>query len=426
MCRAPSSRRRGVGPRIDPRSASLRTKLAPHRLPRGSVSRPGLLDRLRAGSDRALTLVSAPAGFGKTTLLTEWVSTDSERSFAWVTLDQGDTEPVRLWTHVIASLAAARLDLGVRSLAALRASPDRVTDAVLPVLYDELAVGDPIVVILDDYHLAETPAVNAQLEAFLRDRPARVQLVVATRSDPALGVARLRASGELIEIRADSLRFDAAELSRFFDGMGVKGLTPSEERRLADRTGGWPAPLRLAALLIPDDDRDSFIESFTGGSRQVVDYLTRDVLDLLEPATRDFLLQVSVLSRLNGSLCDAVVGTTGSGAVLADLERSNLFVSVDSAGEWYSEHQLFAEALRLELVTDPTRARAGAARPGGSLVRGSRRPGDRHRPRDRRPRRPDRGAAGRRAGSADGLHRALGDDPPMAVAALVAGSGAEP
>ena len=329
----------------------IATKLAPHRLPHGSVSRPQLLDRLRAGRHRALTLVSAPAGFGKTTLLTEWVNTDSGHSFAWVTLDRGDTEPVRLWSHLIAALARSDPTIGARSLAALRASPGRVIDAVLPVLFDELTEGDRnVVIILDDYHLAENPDVNAQVEAFLRYRPARVQLVVASRSDPALGVPRLRACGELVEVRADSLRFQVSELAGFFEGMRVTGLTDAEALRLAERTGGWPAPLRLAALLIPEHDRDAFIDSFTGGTRQVVDYLTGDVLDVVDPAMKEFLLQVCVLDRMNGPLCDAVIATSGSGQVLADLERSNLFVSVDAAGQWYQQHQLFAEALRLELV----------------------------------------------------------------------------
>jgi ATP/maltotriose-dependent transcriptional regulator MalT len=329
----------------------IATKLAPHRLPRGSVSRPQLLDRLRAGRNRALTLVSAPAGYGKTTLLTEWVTTDSDMPFAWVTLDRGDTEPVRLWSHVIAALAHSEPAVGTRSLRTLRTGPDRVTDAVLPVLFDELSEADGnMVLILDDYHLAETAKVNAQVEAFLRYRPARVQLVIATRSDPALGVARLRASGELVEVRADSLRFDVSELSRFFDAMGVTGLTDADVSRLAERTSGWPAPLRLAALLLPEHNRDAFIDSFTGETRQVVDYLTRDVLDMLEPATKEFLLQVSVLGRMKGPLCDAVLDTSGSGAILAELERSNVFFSVDAAGEWYQQHQLFAEAMRLELV----------------------------------------------------------------------------
>ena len=269
----------------------------------------------------------------------------------WVTLDRGDTEPVRLWSHLIAALARSDPTVGARSLAALRASPGRVIDAVLPVLFDELTEGDRnVVIILDDYHLAENPDVNAQVEAFLRYRPARVQLVVASRSDPALGVPRLRACGELVEVRADSLRFQVSELAGFFEGMRVTGLTDAEALRLAERTGGWPAPLRLAALLIPEHDRDAFIDSFTGGTRQVVDYLTGDVLDLVDPAKKEFLLQVCVLDRMNGPLCDAVIATSGSGQVLADLERANLFVSVDAAGQWYQQHQLFAEALRLELV----------------------------------------------------------------------------
>ncbi len=329
----------------------IAAKLAPRRLPTGAVSRPRLVDQLRSGRGQTLTLVSAPAGFGKTTLLAEWVDAEPDTSFAWVGLDAGDTEPVRLWTHVVAALARFEPAAGTRSLLRLRATPDKLVDAVLPELYDELSEGTaPVVVILDDFHLAESAAVNEQLEAFMRYRPARVQLVVATRSDPALAVGRLRASGDLVEIRSDDLRFEQLELSQFFAGMGVHGLTTVEERRLAERTGGWPAPVRLAALLMPTDGRASFIDSFTGGHRQVVDYLTRDVLDLLKPGTREFLLQVSILSRLNGSLCDAVVDSTGSGTLLADLERSGLFVSVDSAGEWYQEHHLFAEALRLELT----------------------------------------------------------------------------
>ena len=328
----------------------IRAKLAPHRLPRGWLSRPQLLDELRLGRDRVLTLVSAPAGFGKTTLLTEWAGTDAATPFAWVTLDPGDEEPVRLWAHVVAAIAQHESTVGVRFLAALRSNPVRVADVALPVLFDELAEGTgDLVVILDDYHRAETSEINAQISVFLRYRPSRVQLVISTRSDPALSVARLRASGDLAELRAGSLRFDDAEVARFFDGAGVTGLSAMDQHRLSERTGGWPAPLRLAALLMPAHGRGPFIESFTGGSRPVVDYLTREVLGLLQPSTREFLLQVSVLGRLNGGLCDAVVGMTGSGALLAELESSSLFISVDSAGEWYEQHQLFAEALRLEL-----------------------------------------------------------------------------
>jgi LuxR family maltose regulon positive regulatory protein len=315
------------------------------------VRRPHLLEVLDGGAEKALTLVSAPAGFGKTTVLSEWVdAADPGTTFAWVSLEAADGEPVRLWTHVIAALARSGAGVGTGSLAALRESPGRVVEAVLPELLDELSVGEGrLVLVLDDYHLAENATVDAQVQSFLTYRPARVQVVVSTRSDPALHVPRLRASGELVELRADSLRFRTDELPAFFTGLGVPDLTVDDLDRLEHRTGGWPAPLRLAAMLLPEKDRGSFIDSFTGESRTVLDYLTADVLDLLEPEDRAFLLQVSVLTRLNAPLCDAVVGATGSGERLAALERANLFVFIDADGSWYHQHRLFAEALRLEL-----------------------------------------------------------------------------
>ena len=332
-------------------------------------------------------------------MLTEWVGTAASTGtrFAWVSLDANDAEPARFWRHVIAAIARAEPTVGLRSMAALKANPDAITRAVLPVLFEELSTETrPTVLILDDYHRAENSSVDAQLEEFLRYRPRRLQLVVGTRSDPAIGVARLRASGELVEVRAESLRFDATELSAFFRALGVMGLSEKDERRLAEQTGGWPAPLRLAALLMPQQDRGGFIDSFTGGTRQVVDYLTGDVLDLLPVETRDFLLRVSVLRRMCGPLCDAVLETSGSGDLLAELERANLFVSADVEGQWYQQHQLFAGALRLELVrTMPeqlpllhVRAAewfAAAGRPRGG-----------HRARHRCPRRADRLAPGDR------------------------------
>ena len=347
----------------------VRAKLVPPRLPRGSVSRPGLLEALRAGGHRSLTLVSAPAGFGKTTLLAEWVQTDRPGRFAWVSLDAGDCEPGRFWTHVAAALSGVEPDVTEATVSAMRARPRRIGDLALPRLLDALSAGtDDVVLVLDDYHRAETPEISALLAEFMRYRPERVQLVVSTRSDPALGVARLRAGGDLVEVRADALRFDEAEVASFFDGIGLPELTPTEGHQLAERTGGWPAPLRLASLLMPERGRATFIEQFSGASRHVVDYLAQDVLDLLDPETRDFLLQVSILGRFTGSLCDAVTGTTGSGALLADLERANLFISVDSAGEWYHPHQLFTEALRVELTrTQPTLVPVLHARAAGWL-----------------------------------------------------------
>ncbi len=315
------------------------------------MSRPRLLEPLIAGRDRKLTLVSAPAGFGKTTMLTEWVATAAATtSFAWVSLDAGDAEPTRFWTHIIAALSGSQPTVGHRSMAALRAQPGRVVEIVIPALVEELAACDgSVVLILDDFHLAETLVIDEQLQLFIGYRPAEIQVVVTTRSDPALGIAKLRASDELVEVRADALRFSAAEVSAFFDGVDMNNLMPSSLERLTERTGGWPAPIRLAALLAPAEDRDSFIDSFDGGSRQVVDYLAGDVLDLLTADSRDFLLQVSVLDRLSGPLCDAVTGRVDSGERLAALELGNFFISTDIETQWYHLHHLFAGALRFEL-----------------------------------------------------------------------------
>jgi len=337
---------------VPPSSASglIRAKLSPHRLPQGAVHRPDLLDRLRDGRDKTLTLVTAPAGYGKSTLLSEWVATDATTRFAWVSLDAMDSAEMRMWTHVTQSLGGTEPAVGDRSLPALRSNPKHVVDVVLPVLLDELSVGtEPLVLVLDDYHLAENSAINTQVAMFLRYRPARVQVVVSTRSDPDLGVAALRASGDIVELRAEALRFDERELVQFFDGAGVSDLTAFEARRLSERTGGWPAPLRLVALVLPGDDRGSFIQDLPGASSPVVDYLTRDVLEILDADTRELLLRSSILDRFDGGLCDAVLETTGSGARLAELERLNVLVTVDRAGQWYEMNDLFAQALRLEL-----------------------------------------------------------------------------
>ena len=252
---------------------------------------------------------------------------------------------------MIVALQRVEPRAGKASLAALRTRPDQIEEQVLPVLLEELSgEGPDTVVVLDDYHLAQNPAIDATLEAFIRYRPDRVQLVVSTRSDPGLGIARLRARGDLVEIRAADLRFDQGEIERFLTGLGVVGLSDEEVQGLLEATGGWPAPLRLLALLIQDHEPIAFVNSFAGAQRPVVEYLTTDVLELLEPDAQDFVLKVSILTRMCGSLCDAVVGQPGSGKLLAELERASLFISADSTGGWYSQHHLFAEAMRLELA----------------------------------------------------------------------------
>ena len=329
----------------------IRSKILPRRLPTGAISRPLLIERLEAGQSADLTLLSAPAGYGKTTLLTAWLATPTVRRYAWVSLDPRDIDPVRLWTHVILALRGVEPRAGEASLAALRASPDQIEDHVLPVLLEELSgAGPDLVLVLDDYHLAETVTVNSTVGAFLRYRPERVQLVISTRSDPALGIARLRSAGDLLEIRAEHLRFDSTEVVQFLTALGIVGLSDDEATRLTASTGGWPAPLRLVALLVQDEEPSAFVDSFAAGTKPIVEYLTTDVLEMLEPDVQDFVLRTSILTRMSGALCDDVVGRTGSGKLLAELERSSLFVSVDAGGVWYTQHHLFAEAMRLELT----------------------------------------------------------------------------
>ena len=239
-------------------------------------------------------------------------------------------------------------------------------------LLEELSgAGPDLVLVLDDYHLAETVTVNSTVGAFLRYRPERVQLVISTRSDPALGIARLRSAGDLLEIRAEHLRFDSTEVVQFLTAVGIVGLSDDEATRLTASTGGWPAPLRLVALLVQDEEPSAFVDSFAAGTKPIVEYLTTDVLEMLEPDVQDFVLRTSILTRMSGALCDDVVGRTGSGKLLAELERSSLFVSVDAGGVWYTQHHLFAEAMRLELTEPSTNSCRPftSGRPSGSNIR---------------------------------------------------------
>jgi LuxR family transcriptional regulator, maltose regulon positive regulatory protein len=336
----------------------IRSKLQPPALPRGLVSRGRLLEELRKGRSQALTLVCAPAGYGKTTLLSEWIDTDADSAgFAWVALDAGDADPTRFWTYLVSALSTITPSAGRRSLPALSSRPERLKADVLPLLLAELEEGDRnLVLVLEDYHLAECPSVAESMAFLVEHRPAHLQVVLSTRSDPQLPLGRWRANDRLAEIRADHLRFGDREVADFFDRAGIDGLSRAELAKQKARTEGWPAVLRLAAILLGSlSDRGEFVQAFTGSHRQVVDYLATDVLETVSPAIRAFLLRTSVLARLCGPLCDAVAGAERSGATLRELSRANLFISpVDVDGRWYRYHQLFAEALRLELeVTEP-------------------------------------------------------------------------
>lgn len=328
------------------------TKLYVPRLRPGLVARPRLVDRL--GREGRLALVSAPAGFGKTTLLASWLARPrpGDGRVAWLSLDTGDTDPTTFWTGVATALTGALPGVGDRALELLAAAVP--TDVVVTALLNELAEAPRQVwLVLDDYHLADDPRIAPGVAFLVEHLPPHVHLVVSTRADPDLPVARWRARGELVEIRAADLRFTSEEATEYLDATSVS-LTTEQVRALEDRTEGWIAALQLAAISLEGrDDVAGFITGFTGDDRYVVDYLVEEVLAHQPQPVRDFLLRSAVLDRLCAPLCDAVLDRDDAGPMLRTLERTNLFVvALDDRREWYRYHQLFADVLRARLLDE--------------------------------------------------------------------------
>jgi LuxR family maltose regulon positive regulatory protein len=315
------------------------------------------LDR---GAASRLTLVSAPAGFGKTTLLAEWLaagpaaSTD-ERLGAWLSLDPGDNDSASFWTYAIAALRTVAPGVGRSALALLQASQPPPIETVLTTVINDLgAVTKDVVLVLDDYHVIDSRDVHEAMTFLLDHLPPRLHVVIASRADPALPLARLRARGELVEARAADLRFTPEEATAYLNGAMGLHLTAPDVNALEGRTEGWIAALQLAALSMQGrDDVASFIAGFAGDDRYIVDYLVEEVLQRLPDRTRAFLLQTSILGRLSGPLCDAVTGQDGGRATLEALDRDNLFlVPLDDRRRWYRYHHLFADVLRARLLDE--------------------------------------------------------------------------
>jgi LuxR family transcriptional regulator, maltose regulon positive regulatory protein len=326
------------------------TKLCAPCLRRELVARARLRDRLSTRPAR-LTLVGAGAGWGKTTLLAQWRAAHPDR-FAWLTLEPGDNDPVGFWTYVVTALRVVGSHFGEEGLILLRTPGVDIEGAVLPALLNELeALSEPFVLALDDYHVITNRAVHAQLGFFVERLPDGLRLVIASRSDPPLALGRLRARGELLEVRAEELRFDGCESSMLLNDVLGLDLDANEIERLQERTEGWAAGIYLAALSLREQqDRSAFVAAFAGDDRYLVDYLGAEVLAGLSPAQRAFLLRTSVLERLSGELCDAVTGLAGGADMLEEIERSNLFViPLDRTRGWYRYHHLFAELLRQAL-----------------------------------------------------------------------------
>ena len=322
------------------------------------VARPALTERL-AGADARLVLVDAPAGFGKTVAVAQWRSSTIEnRSFAWVSLDQGDNDPSRLWWHVVYALQRANPEFGAEQiLNALRVQNPEITSVVLPILVNELAaLRVPVVLVLDDYHVIREPACQGQLQFLLLHLPPSAQLVLTTRADPPLSLSRLRAAGAMAEIRVPDLRFAPDEAAALVQAVADVTLSEPDLAVLMERTEGWPAGVYLAALsLRGHPSPHTFVRQFTGDNRFVVDFLAQEVLSRQPRKIRQFLTRTSILGRFCAPLCDAVTGSANSVKILEILERENLFiVPLDDTRQWFRYHHLFAQVLRGQLMrTEP-------------------------------------------------------------------------
>ena len=332
----------------------LTTKITVPPLRLNVVTRQRLTERLNVAMKSPLTLVVAPAGWGKTTLLSAWHAGVSlrDRSLAWVSLDTGDNDPTRFWTYVLAALNTLHPGVGETPLALMYASSSPpIEDVLTSLLNDLLQLPTETILGLDDYHLIEDQTIHDALMYLVEHMPPNMHLVITSRSDPLLPLARLRARGALTELRADNLRFTSEETTAFLTEVMGLPLSAEEVAVLEAHTEGWIAGLHLAALSMQGhDDVAGFITSFTGSHRYVVDYLIEEVLLRQPEEVQDFLMQTCLLDRLSGPLCNSMRESDDSQALLELVERTNLFlVSLDDERQWYRYHHLFAEVLRTRL-----------------------------------------------------------------------------
>jgi LuxR family maltose regulon positive regulatory protein len=364
----------------------LATKLHMPSVRPNLVSRPHLLSSLTSGSDNRLILLSAPAGFGKTTLLSDWLATHSWPA-GWLSLDRGDNDPVRFWTYVIAALQTNRPGLGESSLALLSAGLASPMESVLTMLINDLdSTGDRCLLVLDDYHAIDNPVIHSTMSFFLDHLPIGAHVAIATRVDPPLALAHLRANGRLLELRVDKLRFTPEETSELLNERLKFGLSTGDIKILAERTEGWIVGLQLAALSLQGrTDTSEFVQALSGSHRHILDYLVEEVLSRQPVSIQAFLLQTCILERLCGPLCDALLAdqvpphvmdyaspsavvpaiqpaapteqsrihssTAPGQSMLEYLEKANLFISpLDDERKWYRYHHLFADLLRIRLV----------------------------------------------------------------------------
>jgi LuxR family maltose regulon positive regulatory protein len=344
---------RGAPPAsVDP---FLEAKLTPPPNRDSWVQRDRLIDAMDRAARHPVTLVAAPAGYGKTTLVAQWLNTRVGPAAAWISLDAGDNDPDRLWTHVAAALERAGCVLPISEPASVGRSSAPSRRALLPAIVSALAaVPDDLVLVLDDFHFIQQPACHEQVQFLISNLPAQGHLVIITRSDPGLRLGRLRASSDLAEIRAVDLSFTTPEAVELLANDNVQ-VSPETVTQLVERTEGWPAGLYLATLSLTGlPDADDFVRRFSGQNRFIGDYLTEEVLNRHTDRVRDFIVTVSILDRFSAPLCDHVAGISDSASILHELERSNLFVvPLDEERHWFRFHHLFAAVALSELELMP-------------------------------------------------------------------------
>jgi LuxR family maltose regulon positive regulatory protein len=332
----------------------LSTKLSPPHVHTSLVPRQRLLARLDATLERSLTLISAPAGSGKTTLVVEWMAATEDSSqrrhpLAWLSLDEADNDPTRFWHYIIAACQVIHPSFGASALSLLH-SPERPTlDGVVTALINDLAqISQHWILVLEDYHCIASQQIHKSVSFLLERLPATLHVIITTRSDPPLPLARLRVRNAMLELRAADLRFSPAETMAFLNDVAGFHLSAQDIARLEAHTEGWAAGLQLVALSLQGrQNSGQFLATFTGSQREVADYLIEEVFSNQPEHIQRFLLQTSLLKHLTGSLCDAVTGDNDGESMLEDLERANLFLTpLEDAPHWYRYHALFAEALR--------------------------------------------------------------------------------
>ena len=318
------------------------------------VLRPRLIEQLNQGLHHRLTLVSAPAGFGKTTLVSEWIASCG-RPVAWLSIDESDSDLTRFLIYLISALQTINAGIGSDVLQGIQTSQPPPIESILTTLLNEIStIPNEFILVLDDYHLIDARAVDNALTFLLEHLPPQMHLVITTREDPNLPLARFRVRNQLTEVRVTDLRFTPSEAAEFLNQVMSLSLSAEDVAKLETRTEGWIAGLQLAALSMQgNQDIPGFIQAFTGDHRYIVDYLVEEVLQRQPESIRNFLLQTAILDRLNGPLCDAVTDQPGGKARLETLQRGNFFlISLDDKRYWYRYHHLFADVLRMHLMTE--------------------------------------------------------------------------